>query len=41
MALEDFFLKFSHDKSMKVKEKQDEANLDPRGMVGRIHEEDD
>ena len=34
---EDFFLGLSHHKSMGVNDPWDVANLDPRGMVGRIY----
>ena len=33
----EIFLKFSHFKSMGAKDPQGVANLDPRGMVGRIY----
>ena len=33
----DFFFKFSHYKSMGANYPQCIANLDPRGMVGRIY----
>ena len=34
---EDFFLGFSHFKSMGANDPRGTANLDPRGMVGRIY----
>ena len=34
---EEDFLSFSHYKSMRANEPQDAANLDPRGMIGRIY----
>ena len=34
---EEDFLRFSHYKSMGVNEPQGRANLNPRGMVGRIY----
>ena len=36
MALEKIF-SFSHDKSMGAKDHWDIANLNPRGMVGRLY----
>ena len=37
---EEDFLPFSHFKSMGANDPQGMANLDPRGMVGRIYVED-
>ena len=31
------FLRFSHYKSMGANDPQDVANLDPRGLIGRIY----
>ena len=37
MVSEKIFLGFSHYKSMGANDPRDVANLDPRGMVGRIY----
>ena len=37
---EDFFLCFSHCKSMGANDPRGEAIFDPRGMIGRIYIED-
>ena len=37
MASEKDFLRFSHFKSIGVNDARGTANLDPRGMVGRIY----